>query len=127
MFRKRVLSWLIDYGILIGGFYLYGFIAAFLQNRLEEEILEKTVYPLTIVALIVFYGGIFLKDVVHKRSFGKKIMRLKIEDKDGYEPSFFQLIIRNLTFFIWPIEVVLLLSSKERIGDKKANTVVVEE
>lgn len=127
MFRKRVVSWIIDYGIILGLFYSYGFIAVFLQDRLNEEILDKTVYPMTIVVLIVFYVALILKDVIHKKSLGKKIMHLKIEDKDGYEPSIFQLIVRNLYFFMWPIEVGLLLADKERLGDKKAGTRVVEE
>ena len=127
MFRKRVLSWIIDYGILLGFLYLYGFIAVFLQNILSEEMLDKTVYPITIVVLVAFYAGLLLKDVINKRSLGKKIMHLKIEDKEGYELSIFQLIVRNFYFFAWPIEVGLLLANKERIGDRKAGTRVVEE
>ena len=54
-------------------------------------------------------------------------MKLKIKSYDGKEPNFRQLLARNISMFIWPVELILLFLGKQRLGDKRAKTMVVKE
>ncbi len=125
MFRKRLLSFTIDFFIIMIPLLIVCFLyAAFEQGA--NEVFKKILYFMVLLAVLWYVFGIYLKDIIGRRSIGKKIMHLKIEDKKGHEASIIQLIVRNLSFFIWPVEAVLLLLDKERIGDKVAGTRVVD-
>ena len=54
-------------------------------------------------------------------------MKIKVVDSGGNSPNIFQLFIRNITFYIWPIEALLVLFDKKKIGDRIARTNVVED
>ena len=53
-------------------------------------------------------------------------MKLEIVNKENEKPNKLILICRNLTVFIWPLEIILLLIFNKRIGDILFNTQVVE-
>ena len=69
------------------------------------------------------------RDVIFKgRSIGKHIFGLYVLDKNTNElASIKQRIIRNLFFFIYPVDGIILIASKESIGDKAVNTIVVKK
>jgi len=83
---------------------------------------------------------------MNKRSIGKNLMKLKVETTDGSEIDYMTSIKRNWTFalaylpalgfggmigfvgfILFIAEGVMVLSDGIRIGDKSANTRVVEE
>lgn len=68
-------------------------------------------------------------DVIFKgRSIGKRIFGLYILNKITNEPaSIEQRIIRNLFFFIYPVYGIILMATKESIGDKVIKTVVIKK
>lgn len=68
-------------------------------------------------------------DVIFKgRSVGKRIFGLYVLDKNTSEPLLLnKKIIRNIFFFIYPIDGIILIATKESIGDKIVNTVVVKK
>ena len=76
---------------------------------------------------IIILVSFSMKDLIFKnQSIGKKIMKLEIVNKENEKPNKFILICRNLTVFIWPLEIILLLIFNKRIGDILFNTQVVE-
>jgi len=76
---------------------------------------------LLIVCAFVLYG---CKDIVNGRSIGKRFFGLAVRDNNQELPSTSKLIIRNLFTFLWPIELIAILISKQKrkIGDRLVNT-----
>ena len=63
-------------------------------------------------AIILAFVAFVLRDVIFKgRSIGKRIFGLYVLDKNTNEPaSIKQRIIRNLFFFIYPVDGIILLA-----------------
>jgi uncharacterized RDD family membrane protein YckC len=79
--------------------------------------------------MLIGFLFFLLKDVVNGQSIGKRFIKIKVIDTNNYmkTPKINRLVIRNLFTFLWPVEVLLLLSNKRRkLGDLLANTDVVE-
>jgi hypothetical protein len=62
-------------------------------------------------------------------SFGKWVMGIMVRDANDLNitPSFIRLFVRNLFLIIWPVEFIVLATSKvkQRLGDQVAKTVVL--
>ena len=61
-----------------------------------------------------------LKDIINGQSIGKRIMKIAIRsDIDNSKVSIVRLILRNIFIFIWPIDLLVFLCSKQkkRLGD----------
>ena len=58
-------------------------------------------------------------------SIGKKILKLRLVNQNKNEPNIGQKILRNITVFLWPIEGIVLLIAKKRIGDMIVRTDVI--
>ena len=82
--------------------------------KTDFELFWKMYY----IFLLVFMFIYFFKDVINGQSIGKRIMKIKVVDLNGNKASLFNLIIRNITIFIWPVEALLVLLNKERLGDR---------
>lgn len=82
--------------------------------KTDFELFWKMYY----IFLLVFMFICFFKDVINGQSIGKRIMKIKVVDLNGNKASLFNLIIRNITIFIWPVEALLVLLNKERLGDR---------
>ena len=65
-----------------------------------------------------------IKDIVKGRSPGKFVLGIAVRNQaDASEtPSAAKLFLRNVLSFLWPVEFIVLLSSKTKIGDKLAKT-----
>ena len=62
------------------------------------------------------------------RSLGKRIFRLKIVSfNENEEVKLYQLVLRNITLFLLPIEIIMFALGKEhlRLGDYMAGTLVI--
>ena len=71
---------------------------------------------------------VFGDAIFRGRSIGKRIFGLYILNKITNEPaSIKQRIIRNLFFFIYPVDGIILMATKESIGDKVIKTVVIKK
>jgi len=68
------------------------------------------------------------KDVFFARSIGKRICALQVIDRKRNEPaSPLQCMVRNITFLVWPLEIIILLVTRNRrLGDLIANTEIVQ-
>lgn len=126
---RRIKSWIIDYltvtSLFVFGGILFSFVEYIMISKYPKH--TRTFALCAMVFVIIYFCALPLKDVIHKRSFGKKICHLRIVTQKGESPTVFQLIIRNLTVYIWPVEVILVLCNKRRIGDIVSKTLVVAE
>lgn len=114
MFNKRALAFMIDYSIEV---FLIVVFNCFLLISPYTKFFALCIF----LALPIIY----FKDIVHGQSFGKKLLKIKVVDYNGNTPSIFKLILRNITIMIWPVEVLLLLLEKEKLGDRIAKTKIV--
>ena len=76
--------------------------------------------------MLLFILVLFMsRDIINGQSIGKRIAGIKVVDNSEKNAAWWQLILRNISVIIWPLEAVLLLVDKKRIGDRPANTKVV--
>ena len=96
------------------------------------EITTLSIFSSSLITPWTIGYGIFMflilnKDFYDSRSIGKRISGYKVVDKRGLSASKIQCLIRNITIFLWPIEVALLLiNPSRRLGDFIAGTKVIE-
>ena len=81
---------------------------------------------------IMFYFIVILwllKDVVYKDgSVGKRIMQLKLYfNNPNLNFRIISRVLRNITLIIWPIEAILVIIFKKRLGDYIFGTLVHEK
>ena len=128
---RRIIAWIIDWNLSGLPCFIY---TAIFMDVLKRPSIQSMGYIL-IFMILIFMILVFLypvtfvfRDVIFKgRSIGKRIFGLYVLDKNTNEPaSIKQRIIRNLFFFIYPIDGIILLATKESIGDKAVNTIVVK-
>ncbi len=114
---RRVFAWIVDAP-------LYAFPTMALATLLDDFEMDFLSYIVVFFMPIVFV----LRDVISKgRSFGKRMFELNILNKSSNDPaSAKQKIVRNLFFVIFLIDGIVMLVTKESIGDKVANTIVVK-
>ena len=126
MNNKRIFAGGID-------FFITGiFQAIFMMVFLIIPLMNNTVNFTDIMArnLIITYSSMIylvIRDIIGIKSIGKRILKLKIVDKQtGNEVVFIKRLLRNITWLLGPIEIIVLLITKDRIGDKITGTTVIE-
>jgi uncharacterized RDD family membrane protein YckC len=82
----------------------------------------------------MLFSLFFCKDIIGCQSIGKRIFKLKvintkINNDEGklnkLELIPIRLILRNLFIYIWPIEIILIMTENKRLGDLIFKTKVV--
>ena len=127
MLKKRLIALIIDFCVTMVPYSLAVVIVLLIQDNGNDYGLDKPMYILSLVLLVMSEIIFFSKDVFFKkRSIGKRIANIKIVTVNGEEPKVIQLILRNITFFIWPLEIFMLLIDRQRIGDILAKTRIVK-
>ena len=124
---RRIIAWIIDWNLSGLPCLLY---TTIFMDAFKRPSIQSVGYILIFVLLVFLYPVTFVfRDVIFKgRSIGKRIFGLYVLDKNTNEPaSIKQITIRNLFFFIYPIDGIILLATKESIGDKAVNTIVVKK
>ena len=124
---KRLLAFVIDWNITLFPFiFIFSFLTTFLRK-------ESAINPLIVLFCffdIVFAFGAFIsRDVIFKgRSLGKRIFGLYVYDKHSLEQaSAKQRFLRNIFFFLYFIDGILLLVTSQTIGDRVAGTLVTSK
>ena len=125
-FRKRILAFIIDIFILALLYMIIGIIPMYDDLILISEDLNKYFYIVFGMALLIITLAFIGKDAINGQSIGKRITKIKVVDDKGYIANIFKCIIRNITIYIWPIEALLVLLDKKKLGDRLAGTNVVE-
>jgi uncharacterized RDD family membrane protein YckC len=120
MIWKRILAFLIDWNLSAIPTLLF-------------TVYLKTTEPTGIMIFLAFlfillYPVIFvLRDVLcGGRSVAKRIFKLHVIDlHTNTLPSKKKLMIRNLFFFVYPVEAILLIINKQTLGDMVTETTVI--
>ena len=124
---RRIIAWIIDWNLSGLPCLLY---TTIFMDVFKRPSFQNIGYILIFMLLVFLYPVTFVfRDVILKgRSIGKRIFGLYVLDKNTNEPvSIKQRIIRNLFFFIYPFDGIILIVTKESIGDKAVNTTVVKK
>jgi uncharacterized RDD family membrane protein YckC len=129
MNNKRIYAGIIDFliacviqTVLMGLF----FIKPLLNNMGDVDIFNIMARQLIISYCSIMY--LVIRDIIGKKSIGKRIFKLKIVNKlDNNETNFLKRLLRNITWLLPPIDIIIFLISKERLGDKIFGTNVVEQ
>jgi len=121
---RRILAWIIDWNL--------SGIPCIIFSTLcfNPPSLQNMALVLIFLFLFIMYPVTFvLRDVIFKgRSVGKRIFGLHIVNKITNEKaSVKQRVIRNLFFFAYAIDGIILIATNESIGDRIANTVVIKK
>ena len=128
MESKRVGAFVIDFiivGIIQSILMMVFLIMPLLNNSGNGNNINIIVRQLSITYCSMFF--LVIKDIIGKKSIGKRILKLKIVDKDtGNESSIGKRLLRNLTWFLGAVDVIVYLITKERLGDIIFKTKVVE-
>ena len=117
---QRIVAAYIDFMLicLVSSFLTY----CISFNEEQLSVLSLAVYFISFFLMYIFRDCIF-KDA----SVGKKIMKIKVasltKQKITWEVEFKRNI---LMFLLAPIEILLVMIYNERIGDRIAHTVVVQ-
>jgi len=121
---KRLIAFVIDWNITLFPFVL--FLTTFLR---KDSAVNLLVFLLCFFAIIFAFGAFILRDVIFKgRSLGKRIFGLYVYNKNSLEPaSTKQRFLRNIFFFLYFIDGILLLVSGQTIGDRVAGTLVTSK
>ena len=121
---KRIVAFIIDW-ILSG---IPAIIYACIFGEISKTDGLNAVNAALFILFFLSYPALFvLRDVIFKgRSIAKRILGLRVIDaQTNASPSKSKLIIRNLFFFIYPIEAILLLANNRMLGDTATGTTVI--
>ena len=125
---KRIFATIIDFVLIFGPVFVIGFLLDLFESVIFLSVYGKIIVAIFLVMFLLVPVELICKDIIGKRSLGKRIMGLKVLSMDGKEPTYKQLLIRNI-FMLWaPIEVIIILFfDKPRLGDRLAKTKVVDK
>jgi uncharacterized RDD family membrane protein YckC len=101
-----------------------------LSMLLDHAILCLVCIPPFFLLPTVGKGGFYVllvpylnKDFLQGRSPAKRLLGLHLHEATGVPANELRAFLRNVTFMLWPIEVLLLaLGSQKRLGDCVAGT-----
>ncbi|MEE1046311.1 MAG: RDD family protein, partial [Clostridia bacterium] len=125
IFRKRLLAVGIDIAILVLVFMIANIIPIYDDYIMIARDFGRSYYIVYGIILLIIEIGFLCKDVIGGQSIGKKIVHIKVVNADESKANLLQLIIRNITILIWPIEMIILLLGKRKIGDVISKTMIV--
>jgi len=88
---------------------------------------SKAISLVWFVALGIVFIAMLIRDGYRGRSIGKQLLGLRVLTPAGEGCGWTRSIIRNALLILFPIELVLVLRGKPRIGDRVARTTITEE
>lgn len=87
----------------------------------------KAIQIVWFAALGILAVGMLLRDGYRGRSLGKQMLGLRVMTPAGEGCGWWRSVLRNLALLLFPIEIVLVLRGRPRIGDRIARTTVTQE
>lgn len=129
IFVKRTIAYLADFFVVSAFMWIISFILSIIANPYSiYQIYHYFVYVIPILSLVYF---VFLEKTKGS-TVGKALMYIEVKSRNGYEITYQQAIVRNLSKIYWfPIlfdwAIGKILKNDDRILDTLSNTVIVEE
>ena len=124
--HKRLLASIIDFFLCLMIGTLIFLVVIFIGDGIIIKWLSNNNVGDWAVYLPIFVLVIF-KDISGK-SLGKRATNIKIvcSNDNMRSPNIFKRVLRNITIIILPIEVLIIMLGKTRIGDRIAKTEILE-
>lgn len=125
---QRIIAYVIDGALLMGVCIVISILGTIVGHIPVLGLIVNML--LMLCMMIVSWGYCFLKDGLYDgRSIGKKIIGLRVVTDSGQQCSWIDSLKRNLLMLISPVELIVLLTSKDgkRLGDQWACTKVIAE
>jgi len=135
----RILGRIVDYGVLLGLYYIFYIIAIvfFLsdfKNMGNGEVPVFLIVVLIIFSLINVFYDLVCELFFNGRSLGKYALKMRVVSLDGARPTVSQFLLRwvfrlvdfVITLGIGALISVAVSSRKQRIGDTVAGTIVIK-
>ena len=122
---KRILAWIIDWNLCGLPTLIYALIFSEIVRTQGTNIGGMLLF----VLLVLLFPTMFVfRDVLFNgRSIAKRLFRLRVIDNATNErTSNKKLVIRNLFFVAYPVELVLLIVTGRSLGDMVTETSVVK-
>ncbi len=119
---RRIIAFIIDYNLVfLIPMLLLMDREMFLRPSLGRDGLKMLLMFALIPALALLRDLIF-----YRASIGKLITGIRIVNADGTKRvAVGNIILRNITFFIFPAELIVLLITGRTLGDRMTKTAVV--
>ena len=122
---KRMIAFIIDWNLSAVPILLFVFF-------FRDILITQEPNPLLVIIFVLLTLSMpticVLRDVIFNgQSIGKRIFKLHIIDETNKLPSKRILIIRNIFFFVYPVDAILLLATNQSIGDMATRTTVVNK
>ena len=125
--KRRIFAFTVDH-IMFCALAGFAGLAAMGQN-IESHTQES--FGRMMYVVVLMFLAYFMKDCIGGASPGKRLMGLRVRDESNHQitPKFWSLFVRNLFIAIWPVEFIVLATSKDkqRIGDRIAKTIVIRD
>jgi uncharacterized RDD family membrane protein YckC len=87
----------------------------------------KAIQIVWFVAIAILGLAMLLRDGYKGRSLGKQMLGLRVVTPAGDGCGWGRSVVRNSMLILFPIEIVLVLRGKPRVGDRLARTTVTQE
>lgn len=87
----------------------------------------KAIQIVWFAALGVLGVGMLVRDGYKGRSLGKQMLGLRVLTPAGEGCSWWRSVLRNVALVFFPVEVVLVLRGRQRLGDRLAHTTITQE
>lgn len=131
-FHKRLLAYMVDLVVIIA--YIYGTTTVLEPLINSSEVIGETAFFI-IILIPVFCYHLVLEVLWNGRTLGKKVLGIKVMDKEGNKPSLSQYALRwvmrlvdiTITMGVGAILSIALSNLSQRLGDMVAGTIVVDE
>lgn len=130
MLVKRFVAFFIDINICLSPYYVWSVLFAS-KDLVDEEYYIKGIVFFFVTIIHFLYHSI--QEFFWKASIGKRLFELKVVKIDGSQLNKSDIVKRHILDFIEfylimviPMLMVLIDKRHQRIGDKLANTRVIE-
>lgn len=124
--------------ILLQGIYgysweqAYGFLAIGSVSALDASLLPALAATAVTLLVLSIYGMVC--ELVWGRTFGKALLKLRVVDAEGEQPSSWRIVVRNVFKVVelihWivvlvPMGLMMMSGKQQRLGDLLAGTFVI--
>lgn len=116
---RRIIAAGFDFYIICIMIVLLSYVLVFITSDISFLIF-CICFVLTYV-LILFRDNFF-----GNASIGKKLLKIKVVKVNGEKINLITSLKRNILFFLWPVEILLIITDNKRLGDMWAKTIVVK-
>ena len=125
---KRFLAFIIDFVITAIINNIPFWILIMIPLLRGHSLPSSSIILRAMLSTLIAFLYLLLRDLPKNGSVGKMVMKLKVVDVKTKEPaSMGKRLLRNVTWFLSWIEIIVYLAAKKRIGDMLAKTDVVEK